>query len=570
MTSVAFTGEGKLLLSGSGDKTVMLWGGSDYRGLGLLGRHKDGVTAIAVTGDSRLAASASFDKTVRVWDLAAKACIATLAGHTRVVLCVGFSADGRYVASGSHDNAVRVWDVSTRQCVSVLDGHDSGVNDVVFSADGRVLASASNDNTIRQWDVSTAGQASGAGAGAGHAGTVTAVAISGDGRVLASASDDSTVRLWDAALGVPLATLTGHTDAVSSVRFSPVGGLLATAGTDRTTRLWDVASGGACVAVFDHANGDVNSVAWSHDGRRVVTAGDDGVVAVWDVASQQRVVVIVGRSDGVCCVSYSADGAWVGTFVRRDAVVYDAVTGASFLVEGHTESVTSVAFSPSDPALLLTTSSDRTAVLWRLRGRGRVERVAVMRHPKSVEVGVFAGDGASVVTSCSDCRVRVWTVDSGECVATLDGGGKSTTALAVTRNCRTIVAGCYDKAVRVWCCAAGGDWSVTWTLCGHGAWIRALALSHDEKLAASSAEDKKVSGVCVFACVDCAFACVCEQLCVWIEFVSMGGCGWRLWGRGRVGEVRSSNRCFIQLRYCELARQVSCARYLSAYFSWIV
>ena len=57
LTSVAFSSDGKLALSGSLDKTLKLWDVASGRVLKTLLGHDGGVTSVALSPDARLAAS---------------------------------------------------------------------------------------------------------------------------------------------------------------------------------------------------------------------------------------------------------------------------------------------------------------------------------------------------------------------------------------------------------------------------------------------------------------------------------------------------------------------------------
>jgi WD40 repeat protein len=75
--------------------------------------HSGKVNGVAMSGDSKLAISASYDRTLKVWDVESGRELRTLAGHTDWVNGVALSDDRRLAVSASRDQTLKVWDVRT-------------------------------------------------------------------------------------------------------------------------------------------------------------------------------------------------------------------------------------------------------------------------------------------------------------------------------------------------------------------------------------------------------------------------------------------------------------------------
>ena len=78
--------------------------------LATLAGHTGPVHRVALSPDGRLLASGSWDRTLRLWETPNGRLLATLRGHTGLVLGVALFADGRLLASGSEDGTVRLWE----------------------------------------------------------------------------------------------------------------------------------------------------------------------------------------------------------------------------------------------------------------------------------------------------------------------------------------------------------------------------------------------------------------------------------------------------------------------------
>jgi len=306
---------------------VMLRGAGDEQRLLTLTGHTGTVGTVAFSPNGKLIASGSYDRSVKIWDVGSGLLLQTLSGEMEAVYAVGFepngkrivlggkdgvitvrdaengqrvvrplrpevtygwdvlpavislaiAPDGVRVAAGNADSTLKIWNDSTGAMLRVLNGHTDAVTSVVYSPDGKTIISGSADGTVRTWDAEN-GQA--LRVLKGHAGPIFAVAISSDGGRIAAAGSGDAVLIWNAVNFQQQQRLATQLSAVNALAFTRDGKRLAVGGTDASIQIWDADAGQLLHSLTGHS-GSIHALAVSPDGRRLASGSEDRTVGIW-------------------------------------------------------------------------------------------------------------------------------------------------------------------------------------------------------------------------------------------------------------------------------------------------
>jgi len=152
----------------------------------------------------------------------------------------------------------------------------------------------------------------------------------------------------------------------------------------------------------------------------------------------------------------------------------------------HKGSILTYAFSP-DGMRALTGSNDHTLRLWNVE-TGQCLRV-LEGHADAILSLAWSADQRLAISGSSDNTLRLWDVETGQCLRVLEGHTNTVACLAWSADQRLAISGSTDDTLRLWDVETGQCLRV---LEGHTDSVESVMWSADQRLAISGSWDKTV------------------------------------------------------------------------------
>lgn len=449
VTTLCFSRDGQWLVTASIDNTILVWRLRVDESVSTPLAHlhhtivNDGteIMALALSPDGETIATNGPHATIRLWRRNEGVLAKTFHGHTENIQALTFHPNGKILISGGWDQSVRFWDIATGFPLRTLQGYTNAINELALSPDGQTVVSGNADGTLGLW------RASASGLGEPHArhhlsvqnGAVQTVAFHSLGGLVASGGSDHIIRLWGMADGqlIERQTLRGHRGAILRLVFSPTGQLMVSSSADQTLCIWDPHTG-HCLQELRGQTRISQALAFSPDGQYLVSGNDDGVVEQWEITNKleevqnQRSAVRISPPfatvpGGCTTLTFSPDGSLLAGAGPDHTIILWHVSNRQKWISLKTpvnSTIYALAFRPhQDKQLLQLASSSGTGAIcfWNIDRNSAHHHLNYVRndHEGSVRSLQFTPDGQTLISGGADETIKLWQVETGQCLATL-------------------------------------------------------------------------------------------------------------------------------------------------------
>ena len=234
----------------------------------------------------------------------------------------------------------------------------------------------------------------------------------------------------------------------------------------------------------------VSSVAVSPDGKWAASGSEDKTVKIWDLETGECRATLEGHTDKVRLrrdhAGWKADSVGVVSTIPFEFGMQSIGSGSWQSSMGHTRQA-------SGSCVCVTTTITARFLVDTTRHSGcgnwhsgkclkTIRDVALIKRSTSSAAPSMPA-GTHALSGHRDGTVRLWNLETGECLATLKGHSDIVNSVQITPDGRFAVSGSDDKTVKVWDLEAG---TCVGTLEGHQDIVHSVAISPDGTLIAST------------------------------------------------------------------------------------
>ena len=517
---INFSPDGKILISVSDGGGAQIW---DLLTRRLIKRF-DEQNVVAISWDSKVIAVGYDEGTVGLWDIASKRMLkvfgrntskeqkvrswdqvvsnnkpVTLDAHTSRVTAVGFSPDGKTIISGSDDQTIKFWDCETGNLIETQKWHIEPVQEVFYSPNGKIVVST-DMSRIKFWDT--------------HAKKLIKTLIknhedhiefSKDGKFLIQYNKHiygsmlnnkkvaAKVMFWDTntwqqrSKGFDI--LTGG--SIVRVSYDKTGRVAAVA-EGETIRLWTVDTGNLGNILRAYSS-YINFTAFSPDGSTILIGSEDEFFRLWDLETGK--IKSVNRGYPSRFIKGGKIIAGIGSDTKS-TILWDTGSGKRIQtqkVNASVESFEPLNFSP-DGTIIASSDADRRIKLY------DVETGSVLRTLENSFLGEdynscanFSPDGKVIAVGGgfrNGHSVKLWEVDSGKLIASLESHTQPVTSVIFSHKGRLLASTSRDATIKLWDLVHK---KLVNTLVGHQSTVNTARFNQKDTVLASASDDATVN-----------------------------------------------------------------------------
>jgi WD40 repeat protein len=441
VTAVCYSADGKLIATGSADKTIILWRSSDGKQIRSLRGCTSEISHVEFNKQGTSILSLGRDGTWITWDISTGKLKKQIKPAEDWFTFSSFSPDGKQIITGSRKSGISAWDAETGEKLldfipapkdlyseKSFDYPESG--NVVYSIDGQFVIAGVGDNTAILFDAKTGKEIRKYKKTNSTCTTcISEAAITPDNKYILLARSDS-IKMFDRLTGDMIREFYGQGGSPENLTIS-ADNKYVSAIEYGVAEVWDIKTGKIVLKAGDYSENKVLAAAISPDGKQIITGSEKRITEIWNTGSGKKIATLKGYlnqvDERILTHSYmywaalvneakvSPDGKYIAVGrTGNNAKIIDFQTGKVYqTLRGHEGMVISLNFS-NDGKFLATGGLDGKAILWEVETGKSVRTISFPDKNNAIFSLDISPDNKFLATADWGGYVIIWDIATGE------------------------------------------------------------------------------------------------------------------------------------------------------------
>lgn len=391
-----------------------------------------------------------------LWDLYTGAKIWNYQNEFSFAVSASFSPDGRIFLIALK-NVIKIWDTENFVLLETFELEED-ITKALFNSDGsRLLIESSSKSDLRNVEIFIYDWRTDKVDVVIKTNSLsTSIVCSPDGKYIATSNNYGDIFIWNTRGGGLERKLVGNGSLIKDIDFSSDGNLFLSAGLN-SVRVWDVESGKNIETIDEPSLLSASFIP----GERVVALFTDESVIFWDIDNKKQLFldINVGDEYSTHSVQFSPKGNYIVSTSDWSIRIIELISisrAINFL--GHTYNVYSTEFSP-DGRYILSGSGDSTIRLWDVESGECIRELPGVSaanggsmatfHPNGKWIAITSGGNSISLHSLSDSTtLKTFVCKVGTATEILNG--KHIYDLKFSPDGNTLASMSFDSKIRLW------------------------------------------------------------------------------------------------------------------------
>lgn len=441
VTAVCYSADGKLIATGSDDKTVKLWRRHDGRELRTFQGNLSGIRSVEINRQATSILAVSNDGTITTWNLLTGKRLFQMKPEGDRFTCASFHPDGKTIIAGTVKSHISAWSIESGKKLSDFRAIPQELRyggrfeypeskSVFYSRDGKFVIAGVSDYTAILWDAATGNEIR---KYKNSNSTCTSCNIEAvltpDNKYVISACSDS-LKVFDRETGIPVRQLYGQGGTAEGLAVSDDNRFLA-AFEYGVAQVWDLKTWKMILKYGDYSEKKIMALALSPDGKELTAGNEKRTADAVTIPGGRSSLTLKGYlnqvDEKILTDSYmywasmvneaklSPDGKFIAVGrTGNNAKLVDFNTGKIYrTLRGHKRMVISLCFS-NDGKYLATGGLDGQAIVWNVETGDSVVVVKFPDEKNAIYSVDISADNKFLATADWGGLVVIWDIATGK------------------------------------------------------------------------------------------------------------------------------------------------------------